>query len=47
MQRPQRSAVYWLAPHDLLTPLSYRTQVHQPKDGTTYGRPDVFTPIIK
>ena len=28
MQRPWRGAVYWLAPHDLLSLLSYRSQDH-------------------
>ena len=37
MQRPWRNAVYyWLAPHGLLSLLSYRTQVHQPRDGTPH-----------
>ena len=35
MQRPWRGAAYWLAPHGLLSLLSYRTQDHQPKDGST------------
>ena len=35
MQRPRRVAVYWLALHYLLRLLSYRTQDHQPRDGTT------------
>ena len=30
-------AAYWLAPHGLLSLLSYRTQDHQPKDGTTHN----------
>ena len=29
VQRPRRGAAYWLAPHDLLSLLSYRTQDHQ------------------
>ena len=36
MQRPWREAAYWLASHGLLSLLSYRTQDHQPKDGTTH-----------
>lgn len=35
MQRPWRSTAYWIAPHDLLSLLSYTTQCHQPRDGTT------------
>ena len=30
MQRPWRGAAYWLAPHSLLSPLSYRTPNHLP-----------------
>jgi len=37
MQRPWRDVAYWLAPRDLLTLLSYRTQDHQLRDGTTYN----------
>ena len=37
MQRPWRGAAYWFAPHGLLSLLSYRTQDHQPRDGTTYN----------
>ena len=37
MQRPWRSAAYCLAPHGLLSLLSYRTQDHQPRDGTTHS----------
>jgi hypothetical protein len=36
MQKPWRGAVYWLAPHGLLRLLSYRTQNHQPRGGTTH-----------
>jgi hypothetical protein len=32
MRRPGRDAAYWLAPHDLLSLLSYRSQNHQPRD---------------
>jgi hypothetical protein len=35
MERPRRD-VYWLA-HGLLNLLSYRTQDHQTRDGTTYN----------
>ncbi|EGW08526.1 hypothetical protein I79_016318 [Cricetulus griseus] len=31
------SAAYWLAPHDLLSLLSYRTQDHLPRDGSTHN----------
>ena len=34
MQKPWRDAAYWFAPHGLLSLLSYRTQDHQPRDGT-------------
>jgi hypothetical protein len=34
MQKPWRRAVYWLAPHDLLSLLSYRTQDNQLRDAT-------------
>jgi hypothetical protein len=37
MQRPWKGAAYWLAPHGLLGLLSYRTQDHQPRDGTTHN----------
>jgi hypothetical protein len=30
MQRPRRGVAYWLAPHGLLSLLSYRIQDHQP-----------------
>jgi hypothetical protein len=30
-------AAYWLAPHGWLSLLSYRTQDHQARDGTTYN----------
>ena len=32
MQKPWRRAAYWLVPHGFLSPLSYRTQGHQPRD---------------
>ena len=38
MQRPRRSAAYWLTPHGLLILRSYRTQDYQPRDGTTHDR---------
>jgi hypothetical protein len=37
MQRPWRDVLYWLASSGLLSPLSYRTQDHQPRDGTTHN----------
>ena len=39
-------AAFCLAPHGLLSLLSYRTQDHQPRDGTTYhgwGPPPLIT----
>jgi hypothetical protein len=30
------SAAYWLAPHGLFSLLSYRTQDHMARDGTTH-----------
>ena len=35
MQRPWRDISYWLASPGLLSLFSYRTQEHQPRDGTT------------
>ena len=46
MQRPWRDVTYWLASPGLLSPLSYRTQVFQPRDGTTHhglGPPPLIT----
>ena len=37
MQRPWTGAAYLLAPHGLLSLLSYRTQDHQPRDGPTHN----------
>jgi hypothetical protein len=37
MQRPWRSAVYWLTYNDLLSLHSYRTQNHQSRDGPTHN----------
>ena len=37
MQRPWRGAAYWLAPHGLLSLLSYRNLDHQPRDGITHN----------
>ena len=37
MPGPWRSAAYWLPLHSLLSLLSYRTQNHQLRDGTTYN----------
>jgi hypothetical protein len=39
MQRPWRDVLYWLASPGLLSLLSYRTQDHQPRDGTTHNGP--------
>jgi hypothetical protein len=37
MQRPWRDVSYWLASPGLLSLLSYRTQVYQPRNGTTHN----------
>ena len=37
-QKPWRDAAYWLASHALLSLLPYRTQDHQPRDGTTMAK---------
>ena len=37
IQRPWRSAAYWLAPPGLFSLPFYRTQNHQPRDGTTHN----------
>ena len=37
MQSPWRDAADWLAPHALLSLLSYRTQDHQPREGATHN----------
>jgi hypothetical protein len=37
MQRPWRSATYWLVPHCVLGQLSYRNQDHHPRDGHTHN----------
>lgn len=39
IQSPLRDAAYWLGPNDLLSLLSYKTQNHQPKNGTTHNGP--------
>jgi len=39
MQRPWRDIAYWLASPGLLNLLSYRTQDHQPRVGTTHNGP--------
>jgi hypothetical protein len=49
MQRPWRGAASCLSPHVFLSLLSYRTQDHQPRDGTTYNslaRPPSITKKI-
>ena len=38
MQGPLKGTAYWLASPGLLSLLSYRTQDHQPKDGTSYNK---------
>ena len=38
MQRPWGDVTYWLASPGLLSLLSYRTQVYQPRDYTTQNR---------
>ena len=46
MQRPWRDVTYCLASPGLLSLLSYRTQVYQPRDGTTHnglGPPPLIT----
>jgi hypothetical protein len=37
MQRPRRATAYWLAPHGMLSLLSYRTRDYQLRDGTTHN----------
>ena len=39
IQRLWRGAAYWLASPGLLILLSFRTQDHQPRDGTTHKGP--------
>jgi hypothetical protein len=39
MKRPWRGAAYWIASPGFFSLLSYRTQDHQPRDGTTYNGP--------
>jgi hypothetical protein len=39
MQRPWRSSAYWISSPGLLSLLYYRTQDHQPRDGTTQNVP--------
>jgi hypothetical protein len=46
MQRPWRGAAYWLAPHNLPSLLSYRTQDHQPRGGPTHSGMSSLTSII-
>ena len=43
MERPWRNAAYWLAPHGLLSLLSYSTQDHQPRSGTAHSALYPFT----
>jgi hypothetical protein len=35
--KPWRSTAYWLAPHNLISLLSHRTQDHWPRDGITHS----------
>ena len=44
MQRPWRDATYWLASPGLLSLLSYRTQVYQPRDGRWSHPQGAFPP---
>jgi len=37
MQRPWRRDAFWLASPGLLSLFSYKTQDHQPRDGTTHN----------
>ena len=37
MQRPLRNTAYYLAPHGFLSLLSYNTQGHEPREGTTHN----------
>jgi hypothetical protein len=39
MKRPWKDVTYWLASPGLLSFLPYRTQDHQPRDGTTHNGP--------
>lgn len=45
MQRTWRDVSYWLASPDLLSLLSYRTQDHQPRDGSAHNGLDPPTLI--
>jgi hypothetical protein len=38
MKRPWRGAAYWLITHGLLRLLSYRTQHHQTRNGSSHKR---------
>jgi hypothetical protein len=38
MPRLWRGAAYWLTPHGLLSPLSYKTQNKQLRDSSTHNR---------
>lgn len=46
MQRPWRTFAYWLAPHGLLSPLSYSTQDYQLRGDPTQSDLDSITSII-
>ena len=46
MQRPQRGAAHWLAPHGLLNLLSYSTQDYQPRGVPTHSELGPLPSII-
>jgi hypothetical protein len=45
IQRPWRGPAYWFAPHVLLSPLSWKTQDHQIRNGTTLSGRDPLPSI--
>jgi hypothetical protein len=45
-QKAWRDAAYWLAPHGLLSLISYRSQDHQARVGPTHSRPGPSLLII-
>jgi hypothetical protein len=47
MQKPWKSIVFWLALHDLVSPISYRTQNHHLRDCTTHNGLDPPTLMQK
>ena len=46
MLRPVRGATYWLALHGIFFLLSYRSRVHQLRDGTTHSELGPHIPFI-